>query len=111
MELTKILIVKHIYNNIQHQYFQKQTRTSQAVMMLSYTTTPKHNDTQDYQYCHKLQNNIYKIVKNIFTTQSERETLIPLMFDSEVSAHTILLLFLSTLCISFTFIIMQLNHW
>ncbi|CAL6054587.1 Hypothetical_protein [Hexamita inflata] len=78
-------------NNYFAHYFQKQTRTSQAVMMLSYTTTPKHNDTQDYQYCHKLQNNIYKIVKNIFTTQSERETLIPLIFDSEVSAHTILL--------------------
>ncbi|CAL6087360.1 Hypothetical_protein [Hexamita inflata] len=78
-------------NNYFAYYFQKQTRTSQAVMMLSYTTTPKHNGTEDYKYCNKLQNNIYKIVKNIFTTKSERETLIPLTFDSEVSVHTILL--------------------
>ncbi|CAL6076898.1 Hypothetical_protein [Hexamita inflata] len=68
-------------NNYFAHYFQKQTRTSQAVMMLSYTTTPKHNGTEDYKYCNKLQNNIYEIVKNIFTTKSERETLIPLTFD------------------------------
>ncbi|CAL5990000.1 Hypothetical_protein [Hexamita inflata] len=76
-------------NNYFTHYFQKQKRPSQTAMMLSYTTTLKHNDIKDNKYCHKLRKNIYKIVQIIFTSQSERETLIPFMFDSEVSVHTI----------------------
>ncbi|CAL6053410.1 Hypothetical_protein [Hexamita inflata] len=38
-----------------------------------------------------LQNNILKCVQNNFTAKSERTTLIPFMFDSEVPLHTTLL--------------------
>ncbi|CAL6101270.1 Hypothetical_protein [Hexamita inflata] len=86
--INKILIQE---NNNFSQYFQKQTRPSQAVMILSYTTTPKHNDIEDYKYCHKLQNNIYKIVQNILLQRVKEKTLISFMFDSEVSVHTNLL--------------------
>ncbi|CAL6101439.1 Hypothetical_protein [Hexamita inflata] len=86
--INKILIME---NNNFTQQFQKQKRPSLVVMMLSYTTAPVHNDTEDLDYFRMLQNNISKYVQNIFTTKSERTTLIPFMFDSDVPLHTTLL--------------------
>ncbi|CAL6101873.1 Hypothetical_protein [Hexamita inflata] len=86
--INKILILE---NNNFTQQFQKQKRPSMVVVMLSYYTAPVHNDMEDFEYYLKLQTNISINVKNNFTAKSERTTLIPIMFDSEVPLHTTLL--------------------